>query len=171
MRSSSARINVPLPTPEGPVMTKTLASALAAQQPDQLVALALGQAADGLARRDLALTQDLVDLHAPVLRDGEQHVDDLRGLDELRRLQEQLVDRTPPRLEVALELRALGADLVGALQGIHALNERPLRGRRLLRGGIGRRRRHGRRVYTEQTPVQAPTSEKSLDLKLSLMLV
>ena len=42
------------------------------QQGDQLRALALGQPADRLARRDAAVGEDLVDLHAPVLGDGEE---------------------------------------------------------------------------------------------------
>ena len=37
-------------------------------------------------------TEDLVDLHAAVLRDREQHVEDLRGLDVLGRLEQQVVD-------------------------------------------------------------------------------
>src|SRR3954452_25126134 len=104
-------MSVPLPTPDGPVMTKTRPSALAAQHRDQLVALALGETADGLARRDLAGTQDLVHLHAAVLRDREEHVHDLGRLDVVRRLEEELVDRGAAGLEVALELSTLGTDL------------------------------------------------------------
>src|SRR4051794_5221721 len=103
MRSSSVRMSVPLPTPEGPVMTKTFPGTqailrsddrggaegmsrlqLAAQHGDEVGALALGETADGLGRRDAAHLQDLVHLHAAVLRYSQQHVEDLRGLDVLR---------------------------------------------------------------------------------------
>src|SRR6188472_406457 len=117
MRSRRERISVPLPTPEGPVMTKTRAKRLAAQHRDQLGALALREAADRLARRDPALDENLVDLHAPVLRHRQQHVEHLRRLDELRRLQQEIMDADPPRLEIALELSAPGPDLVRALEG------------------------------------------------------
>src|SRR5690348_1184552 len=98
-------MSVPFPTPEGPVITKTRATRasatrdhddpgrsarLAAEHRDELGALALREAADRLARRDAALDEDLVHLHAPVLRDGEQHVEDLGRLDVLGRLQEQV---------------------------------------------------------------------------------
>src|SRR5215470_1218569 len=122
MRSRRVRISVPLPTPEGPVITKTRAKRLAAQHADQLGALALRQAADRLARRDPALDEHLVDLHAAVLGDRQQHVEDLRGLDVLRRLQQEVMDAHPAPLEIALELRTLGPDLVRALEGLHALD-------------------------------------------------
>ncbi len=49
MRSSSVRISVPLPTPDGPVMTKTrVGRDYAAQHGDQLGALALREAPDRL---------------------------------------------------------------------------------------------------------------------------
>src|SRR4051794_13755334 len=100
MRSSSVRISVPLPTPEGPVITKTRGTAagwvagsdLAAQHRDELGALALREAADRLRRRDTALHEHLVDLHAPVLGHRQKHVEDLRGLDVLGRLEQQVVD-------------------------------------------------------------------------------
>src|SRR4030081_1690763 len=103
-RSSRPRISVPFPTPEGPVMTKTCptwdegrgASKLTPQHRDELRALALGQAADGLARRDTALREDLVGLHAPVLGNGQQHVEHLGRLDVGRRVEQELVDRKAP---------------------------------------------------------------------------
>ena len=96
----------------------------------ELGALALGEPADRLARRDPAVGEDLVDLHAPVLRDREQHVEHLRRLHVLRRVEQQRVDRAPAGLQVALELRALDADLVRSRECIHALVQRSLgRGR------------------------------------------
>ena len=61
------------------------ASGAAPQELDELGALALGEPADGLARRDPALLQDLVGLDAAELRRGQQHVEDLGGLEVLRR--------------------------------------------------------------------------------------
>src|SRR5262245_34394868 len=162
MRSSSVRMSVPLPTPDGPVITKTRAKGtrrLAPQHGYELGALALRQAADRLARRDAALHEHLVDLHAPVLRDGEEHVEDLRGLDVGRRLEQQVVDLHPAGLEVALELGAARTDLVRALEGFHALDEAALgRGHARLGGGL-RRRRHGRRVYISETTRQGSSRE------------
>src|SRR5437764_1789638 len=122
---TSERIRVPFPTPEGPVITKTLLTAapLTAQHRDQLGALALREAADGLARRDPALLEDLVGLHAAVLGDGQEHVEDLRGLHPRGRIEQQPVDRGPAGLEVPLELRAAGPDLVGALERLHSLHQ------------------------------------------------
>src|SRR3712207_4717055 len=101
-RSRRPRISVPLPTPDGPVITNTSDTPeSAAQHGDQLGALALRQPADRLARRDAALQEDLVDLHAPVLGHREQHVEDLGRLDVFGRIQEQVVDADSTALEVA----------------------------------------------------------------------
>src|ERR1019366_5810844 len=118
----------------------------AMQHRDQLCSLALGEPADRLARRDAAVRENLVDLHATVLGDREQHVEDLRRLEEFGRVQEQLMDRVATRLEIAFELRALRANLVRTCQRIHSLVERTLR----CSGTFMERlltRRHGRRVY------------------------
>src|SRR6185437_16952255 len=111
-------------------MTKTLATgrreagcSAAAQQRDELAALALGEPAESLARRDPALAQDLVDLHAPVLGDGEQQIKHLGRLQIIWRIEQQLVDRSAAGFEVALELRAAAADVVRSLQRLHALHE------------------------------------------------
>src|SRR5262245_36706486 len=163
MRSSRLRMSVPLPTPEGPVMTKTFPPIppilrsdvrggaegmsrlqLATQHRDQLGALALRETSNGLGRRDAAHLQDLVDLHAAVLGYGEQHVEDLGGLDVFGRLEEQHVDAGPAGLQVALERGTLGSDLVRALERLHALDEGTLRSSRGGLGGRLRRWRHGR---------------------------
>jgi hypothetical protein len=79
----------------------------------------------------------LVDLHGPVLRQHEQKVCDLRRPYNRRRIDQDHVDRTTPRLEIALELRALPAHHVGAPQRVLALHKR------------SRRRRHPiRRTFT-----------------------
>src|SRR3954454_10453932 len=163
MRSSSVRMSVPLPTPEGPVITNTRGTRLelAAQHRDELGALALREAADRLRRRDAALNQHLVDLHAPVLGDREQHVEDLRGLDVLGRLEQQVVDPRAAGLEVTLELGAARTDLVRALKGFHPLDEGAL-GRCHARPGRGLRRwRHGRRVYIADACEQDVAAEFS----------
>src|SRR3954469_20925030 len=117
-------MSVPLPTPLGPVTTRTPTRglqtfamrrhrtldllvqafgpaslpgsvfapspppdrALPAQERDELAALALGQSADRLRRRDAALREDAVDLYAPVLRDGQQQVEHLGRLEVFRRV-------------------------------------------------------------------------------------
>src|SRR5271166_3570709 len=118
------------------------------KQADQLRALTLGEPADRLAGRDPAVNEDLVDLDAPVLRDGQQHVEDLGRLDVLRRVEQQRVDRPAARLQVPLELSPLDADLVGSGEGVHPLVERALWSGGGVCGRRAGRRHHGRRVYT-----------------------
>ena len=62
------------------------------------------------------------------------------------RVEQQLVDRLAACFEVALELRAPAADIVGALQRLHALDERALRRGEWLVERFADRR-HGRRLY------------------------
>src|SRR5262249_55458271 len=127
IRSRNPRISVPLPTPDGPVMTITRAvGAVAmifcyppaegisaeAHQRHKLGALALREAADRLARRDLALREDLVDLHTTVLRNREQEVKNLGGLEVVRRFEQQLVDRLASGFQIALQLRPAAANIV-----------------------------------------------------------
>src|SRR4029077_18429149 len=108
-------MSVPLPTPEGPVITITLgigsgprARPVSAppHELDELAPLALGQTANGLARRDLALREDFVDFHPTVFRYGEQKVENLGGFQVVRGPKQQLLDRLPAALEVALQLGA-----------------------------------------------------------------
>src|SRR5260370_36682334 len=63
---------------------------LAAQERDELAALALGEPADRLGRGDPALREDLVDLNAPVLGPGPEHDEHLRRLHVHRTLGPQL---------------------------------------------------------------------------------
>src|SRR5436190_13931571 len=138
-------MRVPLPTPEGPVTTRTppmrRLRPLAAQVGDQLVPLALGEPADRLAGRDPALREDAIHLHAAVLGDRQEQVEDLGRGQVLRGVQQEALDLHATRLQIALEPRPAGADLVRALERIHALCEGTLRGRssvmlrRRLRGG------------------------------------
>src|SRR4051812_39501823 len=76
-RSRRARTSVPLPAPEGPVTTKTglgivRRAGLAAEETDQLRALALGEPADRLRLADARLVQVARRLHAPELGHGHQ---------------------------------------------------------------------------------------------------
>src|SRR3954469_21993143 len=125
--------------------------ALAPEERHELAALALGQAADRLARRDAALREDPVHLHAPVLRNRQKQIEDLCGKEIFRRIQQQTVDLRAAGFEVSLEGCATGTDLVGALQRVHALRERTLGSRthRLLRGRLGGGR-HAARLYTRR---------------------
>src|SRR5262249_36955522 len=128
-------------------MTKTLAT----EKRDELGALALREAADRLARRDPALVEDPVCLHAPVLRDREDHVEGLRRVDVFGRVEEKRLDLHLPGLEVALQLRALAADLVRTPQSPHPLVVGPLgNAGGCLDGGRGHRRA---RVYPR--PIEA----------------
>src|SRR3954469_9455417 len=104
--------------PTGRIMTAVTAAKnpwnipLLAQLRDEFRALALGEAADGLRRRDPALVEDPVGLDAAVLGDRHQHVEDLRRLDVLRRVHQQGLDLDLVALQVALQLRALRTDVV-----------------------------------------------------------
>jgi hypothetical protein len=62
--------------------------------------------------RDPAAVQDLGGLHAAMPGEGQQHVEDLRGLQTRRRVEQQRTDRHSAGLEVALELRAEHTNLV-----------------------------------------------------------
>jgi hypothetical protein len=53
--------------------------------------------------------------------EGQQHVEDLRGLQVRGRVEQQRTDRHPAGLEVALELRAKRTDLVGPGERVEAL--------------------------------------------------
>src|SRR6185295_10014536 len=131
MRSRTALISVPLPTPEGPVITKTAATtadsyrrrggSASPQEGDELGALPDREPADRLRRRDPALVENPVDLDAPVLRDGQHHVEDLGGLQVLGRVEEQALDRDLAGLEITLQLRPPRADLIRRLECPHAL--------------------------------------------------
>src|SRR3954454_19772821 len=154
-------MSVPLPTPLGPVTTSTvMRPRLSAQVGNELAALALGQAADRLRGRDPALGQDAVHLHAPVLRDRQQQVEDLGRLQVFRRVQKETLDLGATGFEVPLERGSARADLVRPLKRIHALRQRALgsRTRRLLRRGLGGGGRHAARLYTWEGDRQpAPT--------------
>src|SRR5437764_7576599 len=104
-------------------------SRLAAEVGHELVPLALGEAADGLAGRDAALREDAIHLHAPVLGDRQEQVEDLGGEQVLRRIQQKCLDLGASGLQIALQTRPPGADLVRALEGLHALRQRTLRSR------------------------------------------
>src|SRR3954466_4993090 len=117
-------MSVPLPTPDGPVTTRTLTvfgtPGLATQVRDELAALALGQAADRLRRRDPALGENAVHLHATVLRNRQQQVEDLGRLEVLGRVEQQPVDLRAASLEVPLQGGSARADLVRSLKRVHA---------------------------------------------------
>src|SRR5687767_10868138 len=129
-------MRVPLPTPDGPVITKTRAAmygnttpragrmppaGLAAEHLHQLGALALGESADRLRRGDPALGQDLVRLDPAVLRDGEDHVEDLGGHDPFGRIEEEAVNLFLASLEIAFQLRPAGANVVRSAECLHPL--------------------------------------------------
>src|SRR3954452_9184671 len=147
-------MSVPLPTPLGPVTTRTLIgrAPLAPEVTDELAALALGQAANRLRRRDPALREDAVHLHAPVLRHGQQQIEDLGGLEVLGRVEQQAVDLRATGLQIPLQGGSARADLVRSLKRVHTLRQRALGGRTRprLRRGLGGGGRHAARLYTRE---------------------
>src|SRR5262249_28526398 len=104
-------MSVPLPAPEGPVTTKTGVPGMAPgnlvtrnrglpiEEGDELGALALGEPADGLRLADPAAVEQARGLHSTELRHRHQHVEDLRGLHPLGRVEEDLLDLDAPVLE------------------------------------------------------------------------
>jgi hypothetical protein len=104
---------------------------------DELGPLALGESADGLRLADAALVQEPRSLHAPELRHRHEHVEHLRGRNELRRIEEDRLDVNAACFEVSLELCAADSDVVRSLKGFHPLVEGA--GRRL---GVRLRRDH-----------------------------
>ena len=87
-------------------------SALGAKKSHQLPALPFGEAADSLVGADAAVVQHLGGFDLATIRHGQQYIDDLGGLDELRRSRQDLVDLDVALFQVLLEPRALGADVV-----------------------------------------------------------
>src|SRR5262245_6294618 len=141
MRSTSIRMSVPLPAPEGPVTTMTRAEPggrLLVEEPNELGALALGETPDRLRLADAALVQEPRRLDAPELRNGHQHVEHFRGRDEFRWIGQDLLDLGPSVLQVLLESRAPDPDVVCPLERFHPLVE-GAEGRL----GLGLDRRHG----------------------------
>ena len=123
----------------------------------ELGALALAQAAESLARRDLAALQNLGCLYAPVLGEGQQHVKDLRGLQVWGRVEQQRTDGHPASLEVPFELRAKRTNLVGRSEGVHALIQvalgcHPVLERVLLGDDIGAETTRAPSVSRRETP-------------------
>ena len=126
----------------------------AVQHRDQLGTLALGEPADRLARRDPAVRENLVDLHATVLRHREQHVEDLRGLEVLRGSSSSCWIEWRPALRSRFSCaRCERISFARARASIRWLNERSG-----VAGSFMERRltgRHGRRVYRLGGPMQA----------------
>src|SRR5262245_43606021 len=69
---------------------------------DELGPLALGETADRLRLADPALVEEPCRLHAPELRNGHEHVEHLRRLDPLGRVEQDRLDALATRLEVSL---------------------------------------------------------------------
>src|SRR4051794_38819007 len=79
-RGKIRSIKVPLPAPEGPVTTKT---GLPVEEPNELLALAVGEPTHRLRLTDPALVEQARRLDAPELGHRHEHVEDLRGRHEL----------------------------------------------------------------------------------------
>src|SRR5690348_8498347 len=122
--STSSWINVPLPAPDGPVTTMTDGRPrLPIEEVNQLRALSLRQTADRLRLADAARVEEARRFHTTELRDRHEDVDHLCGLDVLGRAAEDRLDPYATVLEITLQLRTADANIVRALQCIHALVE------------------------------------------------
>src|ERR1051326_1770389 len=108
--SSTSRINVPLPAPDGPVTTMS-EGALLVEEVNQLRALTVGETTDGLGLTDPARVEEARSLHTSELRDRHEDVDHLRGRHVLGRVAEDLLDAHPALLQVLLKLRATHANV------------------------------------------------------------
>src|SRR4051794_3970970 len=119
-------MSVPLPAPDGPVTTNTgrTVGLPVVEEANQLVPLSVGQAADRLRLADAALVEQARCFHATELRHRHQHVEHLRGRDELGWLAEDLFDRDRARLQILLELCTLDTDVIRSLERFHPLVER-----------------------------------------------
>ena len=110
---------------------------LLAEQGDELAALAVRQAADGLRARHAALLEHLRGLDRADARHAQEQIVDLGRQHPLGGALEDVGQLAVARLEVALEPGALDANGVGAGQSGLALARRPRRGlvteQRLLR--------------------------------------
>src|SRR5436190_7288177 len=135
-RSRSSWISVPLPAPDGPVTTIN-DGGLPVEEVNQLRALPVGEPAHRLRLADATRVEEAGGLHPSELRHRHQDVDHLRGLDVLGRPAEDRLDPYATVLEVLLQLRALDAHVVSALERVHALVERADGGVCSLRGGHG----------------------------------
>src|SRR2546423_3259820 len=108
-RSSSLRISVPFPAPDGPVTTMRDGRWLPVEEVNQLRALPLGQATDGLRLADAARIEEPRCLDTSELRHRHQDVDHLCCLDELGRRVENRLNPDPTVFQVLLQLRAADA--------------------------------------------------------------
>jgi hypothetical protein len=114
------------------------ASRSAAEEPDQLLALAIGQPGERLCRRDSTAGERARCLGRADLGQREQEVVDLRRPCERGRLGDDVFDPHPARGELPLQPCPPDPDLVRVPQRAPALIERP-RG-----SGLARLCRHGR---------------------------
>jgi hypothetical protein len=111
----------------------------AAKESDQLLTLALGQAADSLRRRDPAPAEQASGLGRTDLWERQQERVDLGRPRTIRGLRQNLLDPHPARGQLLLQCRPATADLVRLPQGAQPLvdsqcrSSPPTRHRRILR--------------------------------------
>ena len=112
----------PLAGAGGAVRTKT--GRLPVEERNQFLTLAARESADRLRLADPALVEHPCRLDVAELRHRQQHVEDLRGRDELWWIAQDLFDRHLTGLQILLELGAAHPDVVGPLECFHPLIER-----------------------------------------------
>lgn len=143
-RGSTRAMSVPLPAPEGPEMTislemaglqslpracpwrprgeaSRLSSLLALEVLDQLATLPRGETDDRLRGADAAAFKNAGGLHTAEFGDRHDEVEDLGGMEILRRIHQHVRDVHLTVLEALLETSTLRADTVGTLQRFNAL--------------------------------------------------
>ncbi len=108
------------------------ADVLLVQACGEFLALAVGETAEGLAGRDPAVVERFCGFDPSDFGDREQEVEDLGGLQVCGWAEQQRGDRCPAGLEVAFELRAERADLVGRVECVDALIRAAFGCRRML---------------------------------------
>src|SRR5262249_56914772 len=139
-------------------MTKTGGRVrLPVEEPDELGALALRQASNGLRLADPALIEEGGGLDAAELRQGHQNVENLGGRHVFRGIAENVVDAGRAVLEVLLELRPADTNVVRPLERLHALVERA---KRCL--SLSLERWHERRILTSGQRPSMPLKQADL---------
>ena len=162
----SARISVPLPTPDGPVMTKTCALSRAAMAQTSSVRWRSERPPIVLLGEMRHWLRILLTFTRPYLGTASSMSKTFAVSTHSGGSSSSSWIDVAARLEVALELRAPRPDLVGPLQRFHSLHERSLGCRGVLASGVVVAGGIGRRVYIADAAGQGANRAIRLDLNL-----
>ena len=121
-------MRVPLPAPEGPEMTMSLAIAAprgrrrsVAQHIEQFFALAWSEPVHSFGRTHAAPFEELVGLDPPILWYGQHQIENLGGVNTLRGIDQHLTNGNIPVTQPFFEPGSLGTDVVSPSQSFHPL--------------------------------------------------